>query len=96
LILETRFSILGTRIGSLKHLKNPGLLIPGDQAKKSRDVMAVYLLYRRKHLFLLKFRVISPSLTKKIFTLHIAGYNNNLIIWSQWCKKRLVVHLTFQ
>jgi len=25
---------------------------------------------------LLKFRVVSPSPTKKIFTLHIAGYNN--------------------
>ena len=27
LILGTRFEILGTRIGSLKHLKNPGLIV---------------------------------------------------------------------
>jgi len=38
--------------------------------------MTAYLLYRCKHLHLLKFRVVSPSLTKKVYILHIAGYNN--------------------
>jgi len=30
--------------------------------------------------------------------LHIAGDNTviNLIIWSQWCKERFIVHFTFQ
>jgi len=28
--------------------------------------------------------------------LRIAGYIINLIIWSQWCKKRFIVHFTFQ
>jgi len=46
---------------------------------------------------MLKFRVVSPSLTKKVHIglLHIADYNNNLIIWSQWCKERFTVHFTF-
>ena len=43
------------------------LLIPGDQTKKLRDVMAVYLLYRCKHLCILKFRALLPSITKKMY-----------------------------
>ena len=34
-------------------------LIPGDQTKKLRDVMAAQLLYRCKHLCMLKLRIIS-------------------------------------
>jgi len=36
------------------------LLIPGDQTKKLSDVMAAYLFYRCKHLFLLKFPGVNP------------------------------------
>jgi len=53
------------------------LLIPKDQTKNLRDVMKAFLLYRCKHLFMLKFRVVFPSLIKKVYILHIAGYNNN-------------------
>jgi len=35
-----------------------------------------YLLYRCKHLCMLKFRVVSPSLTKKVYILHITDYIN--------------------
>jgi len=52
------------------------LPIPGDKTKKLRGVMAAYLLYRYKHLCMLIFRVVSPSLTKKVCILHIAGNNN--------------------
>ena len=41
------------------------LLIPGDHTKKLKDVMAAKLLYRCKHLYMSKFRILSPSLTKK-------------------------------
>ena len=47
--------------------------------KKTRDVIAAYLLYRCEHIYMLKFRVVSPSLTKKVYILHITditGYNN--------------------
>jgi len=45
--------------------------------KKLRDVMAAYLLYRCKHLYMLKLRILSPSLTNNsIYILHIPGYNN--------------------
>jgi len=38
--------------------------------------MAVYLLYKCKHLFLLNFRVVSPSLTKNsIYTAYNRLYN---------------------
>jgi len=37
----------------------PGLLIPGDQTKMLRAVMAAYLLYRCKHLCMLIFRVVA-------------------------------------
>jgi len=47
-----------------------------DQTKKLRDVMTAYLLYRCKHLCMLKLRVVFPSLTKKTILLHIAGHNN--------------------
>jgi len=60
------------------------------------DVMAAYLLYKCKHLCMLKCRVVSPSLTKKVYILRIAGYNINFIIWSQWCKGRFAVHFTSQ
>jgi len=53
------------------------LLIPGDQTEK-RDVMAAYLLYKCKHLCMLKFRVVSPSLTKNsIYTACIRLYNQS-------------------
>ena len=53
------------------------LLIPSHQKKKLSDVMVAYLLYRWKHLCMLKFRAVAPSLTKNyIFILHIAGCNN--------------------
>ena len=52
------------------------LLIPEDQTKQLRDVVVTYLLYRCKHLCMLKFRVVSPSLTKKVHILHITGYNS--------------------
>ena len=42
-----------------------GSLIPEDQTKKLRDVMAAYLLCRCKHLCVVKFRAVSTSLTKK-------------------------------
>jgi len=42
------------------------LRIPGDQTKNVRLVMAAYLLYRFKHLCMLIFHVVSPSLTEKI------------------------------
>jgi len=35
---------------------------------------------------MLKFRVVSPPLTKKVYILRIAGYNINFIIWYQRCK----------
>ena len=41
------------------------LLIPGDQTKKLRDLIAAYLLCRCKYLHVLKFRGVSPSLTNK-------------------------------
>jgi len=44
---------------------------------------------------MLKFRVVFPSLTKNnIYT----AYSRliNLIIWSQWCKERFIVHFTIQ
>jgi len=40
------------------------LFIPGIQ-KNLKDVIAAYLLYRCKHLSMLEFRVVSPSLAKK-------------------------------
>jgi len=52
------------------------LLILGDQTKRLRDVMAAHPLYRCKHACMLKFHEVSPSLTKKIYVLHIARYNN--------------------
>jgi len=42
---------------------------------------------------MLKFRVVSQSLTKKVYILRIAGYNINFIIWSQWCKGRFICSL---
>jgi len=44
-----------------------------DQTQKLRDVMAAYLLYRCKHLCMLKFRVLFPYLTKKMYTAAYAG-----------------------
>jgi len=41
------------------------LLIPGDQTKKLKDVIAAYLFYRCKHLRMLNFCVVSPFLTKR-------------------------------
>jgi len=38
--------------------------------------MATYLLYRCKHLYMLKFRAVSPSATKNVSILHTAIYNN--------------------
>jgi len=57
-------------------LNSNRLLIPGYQTKKLRGVMAAYLLNRNKHFCMLIFRVVSPSLTKKVYVLHKAGYNN--------------------
>jgi len=54
------------------------LLIPGDQMKKLRDVLAALLLCRCKHLSML-FRVLSLSKTKKVYILHIAGYKISFI-----------------
>jgi len=48
----------------------------GIKRKNLRDVMAAYQLQRCKYLCMLIFRVVSPSLTKKVYILHIAGYNN--------------------
>jgi len=49
--------------------------------KKLRDVMAAYLPYKCKHLCMLKYPVVSLSLTKNsIYILRIAGYIINLII----------------
>jgi len=42
---------------------------------------------------MLKFRVVSPSLTKKVYILRIAGYNMNFIIWSPWYKGRFICSL---
>ena len=42
------------------------------------------------------FRVVFLSKTKKVYILHIAGYNLNFIIWFQRCKGRFIVHFTFQ
>jgi len=36
--------------------------------------MAAYLFYKYKHVCMLKFRVVSPSLTKNRYILRIAGY----------------------
>jgi len=47
----------------LKTLEN-SLLIPGDQTEKLRDMVAAYVPYKCKHLCMLKFRVVSLSLTK--------------------------------
>jgi len=44
------------------------------------DVMAAYLLSKCKHLCMLKFRVVSPTLTKKVYILRIAGCKINFII----------------
>jgi len=44
---------------------------------------------------MLKFRAVSPSLTKKVYSLRIAGYNINFIILSQWCKGRFICSLRF-
>jgi len=38
--------------------------------------MATYLLYKCKHLCMLKFSVVSPS-TKIVYILRIAGYNQS-------------------
>jgi len=48
--------------------------------KKVRDVLVAYLLCRYKHLSVL-FRVVSLSKTKKVYIMHIAGYNINFIIY---------------
>jgi len=45
---------------------------------------------------MLKFREVSPSLTKNSNILRIAGYKINLIIWSQWWKERFIVNFTIQ
>ena len=42
----------------------------------SKGVTAAYLLYRLKNLCMLIFPVVSPSLTKKVYVLHITGNNN--------------------
>jgi len=44
------------------------------------DMLAADIHYKCKHLCMLKFRVVSPSLTKKVYILRIAGYNMNFII----------------
>jgi len=54
------------------------LLVSGDQTEKIRDVMAAYLLSKCKHLCMLKFRVVSPSLTKNsIYTAYSRLYNQS-------------------
>jgi len=46
--------------------------------EKLRDMMAAYLLYKLKHLFMLTFRVASPSLTKSsIYTAYSKLYNQS-------------------
>jgi len=52
------------------------LLIPGYQTKTLRGVIGAYLLCRFKHFCMLIFRVVSPSLTKKVHVLYKAGYND--------------------
>ena len=53
------------------------LLIPVDQTEKLRDVMAAYLLYKRKHLCIL-FRVVSSCLTKNsVYTAYSRPYNQS-------------------
>jgi len=50
--------------------------------EKLRDVMAAYLLYKCKHLCMLKFRVASPSLTKSsIYTAYsrLCHQSDNMI-----------------
>ena len=56
------------------------LLITGDQTKKSREVLAAYLLCRCKHLSMLFCVVFLPKLKNIYSILHIAGYNINFII----------------
>jgi len=58
--LPVGFKIFGEL--AAKHFNR--LLIPRDETEKIKDVMATYLPYNRNHLHVLKFRVISPSLTK--------------------------------
>jgi len=89
------------KLSSLSVFKSPVsspydiLIVDGVSNGKVRDVMAAYLLYKCKHLCMLKFRVVSPPLTKKVYILRIAGYNSYYIIWSQWCEERFIVHFTF-
>jgi len=46
--------------------------------EKLRDVMAAYLIYKCKHLCMLKFRVVSPSLTENsIYTAYSRLYNQS-------------------
>jgi len=48
-----------------------------DQTEKLRDVMAAYLLYKRKHLCIL-FRVVSSCLTKNsVYTAYSRPYNQS-------------------
>jgi len=72
----------------------------GTKRKKLRDLMSVYLPCKCKHLCMLKFRAVSPTLTKDstacTIILLIAGFIINLIIWLQWCKERFIVHFMFQ
>jgi len=49
-----------------------------DQTEKLRDVMAAYLLYKCKHLRMLKFQVVSPCLTKNsIYTAYSRPHNQS-------------------
>jgi len=57
--------------------------------------MAAHLSFKCKHLCMLKFRAVSPSFTKNSM-LRISDHIINLIIWSQLCKERFIVHFTFQ
>ena len=70
--LPCRFLISGKL--TAWHFKS--LIIPGDKTKKLREVMAAYLLYRCKHLCMLRFCVVSPSLTENS-TLH--NQSDNMI-----------------
>jgi len=38
-----------------------------DQTEKLSDLMAAYLLYKCKHLYMLKFRVVSPIFNYKSY-----------------------------
>ena len=64
--------------------------------KKLREAMAAYLLYRCKHLCMLIFRVVSPSLTKNSIYAAYSRYNNKFdkIISVMWRMFHCSLHVS--